>query len=157
MNDDAVAGAFEELPALMVVLVAISLFSVSVAHAVNAWSEGAESARLGEDCLAFASMVRSSETLAGPGGGDIELSRLMNATSESFMEEFDPESLGFGYRVTVNCLDLETGNSTWTVVLGTGEMPDGASLATVHTCANVLDGEAVGASRIAVTIWEVTG
>lgn len=156
LNDAGVAGAFEELPALLVVLVAVSLFTVSVAHAVSSGDDARDRARLQDDCLAFASMVRCSEVLGGSGcSGEFDMARLANASAVDFAEEFNSTMLGFGYRVVVNCVDLETGNTTLTVELGAAAIPDGGNVATSHTCVNVLDAGTVGAARVSVSIWRL--
>ena len=59
-----IMDAFEELPALLVVLIAVSLFSVSVAHATMSWDNHEEYEALNDNCQTFAVMVRASNLLA---------------------------------------------------------------------------------------------
>jgi hypothetical protein len=153
-RDDAIAGAFEELPVLLVVLVAISLFSVSVAHAASSWAESDDYLNLQDDCQTFAGMVRASDTLCAEGKtGIYDIGKLQNISQEDFLEEFNSTLLGFGYRVTIQCIDPETGNVTLGVEIQTSEMPQNLELASFHTCVNVDDAGATGAARITVTIW----
>jgi len=150
-----VAGAFEELPSIMVVLVAVSLFCVSVAHASSARSEARDYEALGEDCLAFAGMVRDSEALCGDGCGILNLCRLQNVSEEDFLGEFNSTALGFGYRVSVQCLDIGTGNVTLERVFSTGERPEGSDTATFSTCAGLDCGGRTGAARLSVSVWRL--
>ena len=154
LSDEAVAGAFEELPVLLVVLVAVSLFSVSVAHSAASWGAEDDYSNLQEDCQAFSEMVRSSRTLCLEGrSGIYDYSRLQNMSQSNFFEEFNSTLLGFEYRVIVQCLDTGAGNISQNVTIRTSEMPKGAPLATFSTCVSVdFDGR-MGAARLTATIW----
>jgi hypothetical protein len=154
--DDAIAGAFEELPTLLVVLVAISLFSVSVAHAAASWGESDDYIKLQEDCQTFAGMVRASDTLCAEGKtGIFDIGKLQNISQEDFLEEFNSTLFGFGYRVTIQCVEPEIGNATLGVEIQTSEMPQNLELASFHTCVNVDNAGTTGAARITVTIWRL--
>jgi hypothetical protein len=156
-QNDAIAGAFEELPTLLVVLVAISLFSVSVAHAAASWGESDDYISLQEDCQIFAGMVRASDTLCAEGRtGVYDIGKLQNISQDDFLEEFNSTLLGFGYRVTIQCIDPETGNVTSNGEIQTSEMPQNLELASFHTCVNVDNAGSTGAARITVTIWRLS-
>lgn len=156
-QDGAIAGAFEELPTLLVVLVAISLFSVSVAHAASSWGESDDYTDLQEDCLTFAGMVRASNTLCVQcKTGIFDIGKLQNISNEDFMEEFNSTLLGFGYRVTIQCVETETGNVTLSREIQTSEMPQNLDLASFHSCVNVDNAGTTGAARITVTIWRLS-
>ena len=149
-----ISGAFEELPALLVVLVAISLFTVSMAHSYSAYGSNAEYARLQEDCRDFTRMVRGAEIICHDSGpGEFDVVALQNLSTETFLEEFNPELLGFQYRVTVQDLDMETGNVSMSITIQSAEMENALDVATFSTCVNLVDFDRVGAGRLAVSIW----
>jgi hypothetical protein len=155
-QNDAIAGAFEELPVLLVVLVAISLFSVSVAHAAASWGKSDDYINLQDDCQTFAGMVRASDTLCAEGKtGIFDIGKLQNLSYGDFLEEFNSTLLGFGYRVTIQCIETETGNVTLNREIQTSEMPQSLELASFHTCVNVDNAGSTGAARITVTIWRL--
>jgi len=148
-GEDAIAGAFEELPALLVILIGISLFSVSFAHATTTRDDFYEYQELQEDCLDFAGMVRGSETLCGKNSqGTFDSSRLSNETGQAFIEEFNSTLMGFEYRVSVQVI----GNGS-SVLLQSSEIPELSDTATFHTCANVDVNGRIEAARISVSIW----
>lgn len=142
--------AFEELPALMVVLIAISLFSVSVAHATMSWDDNQEYVALQEDCQTFAGMVRSSDILCGENpAGIYNLASIQNISNEAVLEEFNSTLLGFEYRITIQPIDNQTAIS-----FQSAEMPDILQVATVHTCVNIVESGRMTAARLIVSIWE---
>ncbi|MFO7618856.1 MAG: hypothetical protein R6W91_04290 [Thermoplasmata archaeon] len=153
-GDDAVAGSFEELPALLVVLVAVSLFSVSVAHSAATWASNDDYCSLLQDCQAFAGMVRESDTLAAGHSGTYDYCKLANLSAADFLEEFNSTMLGFEYQVTVQCVDVSTGNISLNVEILSSELPSRyANIARHHTCVNVDNRGSIGAARLTVSIW----
>ncbi|MBA3046042.1 MAG: hypothetical protein KKH41_07340 [Candidatus Thermoplasmatota archaeon] len=153
-GDDAVAGSFEELPALLVVLIAISLFSVSVAHATMSWDDSDDYVSLQEDCATFAGMVSSSSMLCVEGHpGVYDYSALQNISEAEMLEEFNTTLFGFEYRISIQCLDLESGNITFDREIITAEQPKGSNAACFNTCVNVMQPAGIGAARLSVTIW----
>ena len=155
-RDDAIIDTFEELPVLLVVLVAISLFSVSVAHAATSWGDTDDYLTLQEDCQTFAGMVRSSETLCVEGkAGVYDFGRLQNISYDDFLDEFNSSMLGFGYRVSIQCIDTSTGNITLNTEIQTSEIPLNIAMASFYTCVNVDNVGIMGAARLTVTIWRI--
>lgn len=153
-GDDAIAGAFEELPVILVVLVAVSLFSVSVAHAAISMNEGRERAKLQETCLAFAELVRSSELLSGDSGpGIFNRECLLKLSRNDFCQEFNSTIIGFEYRIIIQCMDADTGNITLNTEIQTSEIPANAEVAIYHTCVNIDDGGVMGFARMSVSVW----
>ncbi len=151
-EEEAIAGAFEELPALLVVLIAISLFSVSFAYATTSWAEDREYLGLQEDCRTFSSMVRSSTTFCGDcDAGLFDLSRVQNITNYSIQNEFNSTILDFDYRVSIQPIE---GNSS--ITFQTSEILDMANVATYHTCVNVLDSGNITSARLIVSIWRLS-
>jgi len=149
-----IAGAFEELPVLLVVLVAVSLFSVSVANYASSWNDSDEYTALQEDCLAFAAMVKNSRTLCEPDhGGIFSFGNLENFTAEKFLDEFNATSLGIGYCVTVQCLDAQTGEITLNRTVQTADLPTDRDRASFNSCVSVDNNGYRGAARLSVTVW----
>jgi hypothetical protein len=107
---EGVAGAFEELPALLVVLVGISLFTVSAAHSFSEWSGDQNYASLQEDCQTFAAMVKSSDLLCSERkSGCFDMAMLENCSEQEFLSMFNSSALGFDYQMTIQCLNISTG------------------------------------------------
>jgi hypothetical protein len=156
LNDSGVAGAFEELPVLLVVLVAVSLFSVSVAHTATSWSQNNSYNELQEDCLTLARMVRNSEALCVEGDpGTFDISKLQNITGDDFIEEFNPSMLGLGYRIGIQCIDTESGNLTSAFFLCSSEPPSGIDTAAFSSCINTDTNGHIGAARLSVMVWRL--
>lgn len=154
-RNDAVSGAFEELPTLLVVLVAISLFSVSVAHAAASWGESEDYSRLQGDCATFTELVRGSETLCIEGkSGIYSFGSVQNFSGDSFFEEFNTSTLNFEYRIFIQCVDSGTGNLSLNLEIKSSEIADASETACCHTCVNVDRDGVMLAARVTVTIWK---
>lgn len=147
-REEGMIGVFEELPALLVVLVAISLFAVSVAHSYSAWGESRDFLQLQEDCQTFAGMVRGSDTLCVQGkDGCYDLARLEELSEDTFRDEFDPVSLDFEYLVSIQYQAIDA------VTVQSAEMTPGRGVASFSTCVNVEDNGVMSAARLTVSIW----
>ncbi len=96
------AGGFtEELPALLVVLVALSLFIASAAQARASYMSRRSAIADRERVESFASMVCADETLTWQGRlGMFDAACLADANASSGFQDRHP-SVGFEYRVTV--------------------------------------------------------
>ena len=143
--------AFEELPAIMVVLIAISLFSVSVAHATMSWDDNQDYLTLQENCQTFVGMVRNSDILCGENpAGVYDFASIQNISSETFLKEFNSTLLGFEYRISIQPIDNQTA-----ITFQSSEIIDIMQVATVHTCVNIVESGRITAARLIVSIWEV--
>ena len=151
-EEEAISGAFEELPALLVVLIAISLFSVSFASATSSWADDREYLDLQGDCRTFAGMVRSSEILSGDcDAGLFDIFRIQNVSESAFLNEFNSTILGFDYRVSIQ--PIESNDS---IKFQTSEILEMSNVATYHTCVSVLENGKVTGARLIVSIWRAS-
>jgi hypothetical protein len=98
-----VGGFTEELPALLVVLVALSLFIASAAQAQASWSSRQSALRSRERVEAFAGLVLADETMLWHGRlGMFDSARLEDANASlDFLAAHRASVVGFDYRVTV--------------------------------------------------------
>ncbi len=150
VGEDAISGAFEELPALLVVLIAISLFSVSLAHATMSWDDNQEYNALQEDCQTFARIVRNSNVLCGEKhAGTYDLARIQNISNKAIMDNFNSTLLGFEYRILIQ----PVGNYS-AIIFQSSEMSDNFNIATFHTSVNLINNGKVSGARLIVSIWE---
>lgn len=156
-SGDAVAGVFEELPALLVVLVGISLFMVSAAHSFSEWGGDQDYASLQEDCQTFTAMVKSSDLLCSEGkSGCFDMAMLENCSEQEFLSTFNSSVLEFEYQVTIQCLNISTGLSTFTLSVNSSDMRDALEIATFSTCVSVYNKNKMEAARLSVSIWRAS-
>ncbi len=145
-REEAIAGAFEELPALLVILISISLYTVTLASATASWDNESDYSILMKDCMEFADMVKNSAALGASGDRVLDSSRLSNESASSFLEEFNSSQLGFKYRVSILELGCES-------PIMFGMNPEPVETATVHTCVGVESHQGRNAAKLTVTIW----
>jgi hypothetical protein len=154
MNGEGVSGAFEELPALFVVLVGISLFAVTVAHAYSSQAGEQDFTALQEDCLAFSRMVRSSDLLCnGEAAGNLDLTVLKNLSGDCVLEEFDPLALGFEYSLAVSRLDTTTGGIAPVFNFSSVVVENALQTASFASPVNLNEFGSVGAGVLTVSVW----
>ena len=156
-SGDAVTGVFEELPALLVVLVGISLFTVSATHSFSEWGGDQEYASLQETCQIFAGMVKTSALLCLEGrSGCFDMAMLENCSEREFLSTFNSSILEFEYQVTIQCLNMSTGLSAFTLSVNSSDIGVASEIATFSTCTSVYSGNRAGAARLSVSIWRTS-
>ena len=99
-----VEGFSEELPALLVVLVAISLFVASAAQAYATYGSRQAALRERERVESFATMICADEELAWSGRlGMFHIASLSDSNaSASFESRYNSTIIGFSYIVTIS-------------------------------------------------------
>jgi len=149
MIDSTGIGAIEELPALLVVLIAISLFSVSFAQATTSWNENQDFIVMQKNCQKFSEMVRSSDILCGENSAGIyDFHRVQNISS-NFFNQYNSSLLGFEYLITIQPFN----NSSFYSVQSS-MMPEASEIVTFHTCVNIILNDRITGARLIVSIWE---
>jgi len=140
---------FEELPALLVVLIAISLFTVSVAEATMTWNENQEWEMLQKDCKTFLKLLRCSELLCIPNSpGIFDQAKLSNISTNELAQTFNTSDLGFEYRISI-----QTMLNNVSLLFYSSAFPESGMVCTSHSCVNLDNQGRIGGARLVVSIW----
>jgi len=114
-----VGGFTEELPALLVVLVAISLFIASAAQAYASYGSRQAAVRDRERVESFAGQLCSDGEMEWQGRLAVfDAASLSDANaSAAFQSRYNASRMGFEYAVTISDL---SGNGSWVFSSGSG-------------------------------------
>ncbi|MBI5000250.1 MAG: hypothetical protein HZB92_01805 [Euryarchaeota archaeon] len=108
-GNDGVGGFMEELPALLVVLVAISVFVAGVASAYAGYVERSESLARRDRCQAFVQQALSEPSLLHDSRqGLFDWGKVSVLSNSDFTARFPTERAGFNYSIELRAI----GNST---------------------------------------------
>jgi hypothetical protein len=134
----AVGGFSEELPAMLVVLVAVSLFIASAAQAYASWDERQRDAKERERVETFAARLCAEPNLTWHGRlAMFDSARLADANCSAFLRSaYSADALGFEYSVSVSGID---GAEIWRHA--SAIEPEGASVVRASRACNVVEAD----------------
>ena len=148
----AVAGSFEDLPALLIILVASSVLIVTIAGSYAAYHSYLDGLRLHEEAVQFSQAVRTYDILTWNGEEGRFLASKLNENSRAQMVlDFPPESLGFHYNVRIQ--DVSTYDYRYDWWAGE-EIPAGITRESVTSPVTIRNEAGQShAAHLIVTIW----
>jgi hypothetical protein len=105
---------FEEIPAILVVIVALFIFLMTIAEGFISYSERKEEDRLAQQLDSFCNSVLSFEPLIFDSEpGRFDSSKLDEMGRDKLQDFFSPETLGFHYNITIVDVGLYEDKHNW--------------------------------------------
>ncbi len=152
--EEGAAGFFEDIPVLMVVLVATGIFLYSLVHAYVVYLDNLEHQRMADEVVDLLNAVRGYEGLIvdfkeGVFSGD----KLISLSLENLMEDFSPQVLGYEYQASIIDTSSYQNSLDYTKSFATSEPPSGGDLYSVTTSVLIMVEESYHAGQLTVTIW----
>ncbi len=147
-----IAGFFEDLPALLVVLVGVVVFLLSIAGAYAAYGEYLAQLRFHENAVEFSESVRTYGPLTVNGEeGKFSAGALNDSTAAQMAIDFHPDMVGLHWNLRVVDVSTYPGKYEWSA----GEaLPEGASRVAVTSPVTIRNNsDQVHAGRLIVTVW----
>jgi hypothetical protein len=152
-NEVGTVDIFEEVPAILVVVVGIFIFLMTIAEGFISYSERKEEDHLTRQLVSFCDSVLSSEALLFDSEqGRFDSFRLDTEGRERLHDSFRPDVLGFHYNVTITDVSLYVEKYNWSAGERIGE-----SVQLRTTSVPVIISNGYGQHHPAwmtVTIWE---
>lgn len=152
-DETGTVDIFEEVPAILVVIVAVFIFLMTVAEGFISYSERKEDDRLTQQLESFCDSLLSFELLLFDSEmGRFDSFRLDAEGREKLHDSFRPDMLGFHYNVTIADVGLYEEKYDWSAGEEVGE-----SAMSRTTSVPVIVSNAYGQNHPAlmrVTIWE---
>ncbi|MEM3493857.1 MAG: hypothetical protein QXD15_05845, partial [Thermoplasmata archaeon] len=150
-----IAGFYEEIPAMILIIAGITVFLISVIHVVSLYLTTVSVENLQEECYSLSRLVRSYEKIMyngtysmNPVSGVFDIEKINNLTNETVLKELHSTRK---YRITIE--DLENTSLKWS--FGT-EMPSPRpSVCAVETAPVVLKDkhDVFHIGRLTVEMW----
>jgi hypothetical protein len=152
-DEGGTADIFEEVPAILVVIVAIFIFLLTIAEGFSSHSERRRDDRLTDQLDSFCDSVLSFEPLLFDSEpGRFDSFKLDGVGVEKLHDSFLPDALGFHYNVTITDVSLYELKYNWSA----GEK-DIESETSRRTSVPVIVSTAYGQNHpalMSIAIWE---
>jgi len=150
-----IAGLFEDLPALIIVLVAIGLFTYSAASGYSNHLETKGSERLVNNLSEFKNSLRNYEKIS-VSDGTFNESLLSDLTVEELIADYDPRTMGFEYHIGIVDLSRYPGSSSNDRIFSSDSIPTNKNIFSMMTPILIKAGpKELHHSIMTISIWEV--
>lgn len=139
INDDesAVAGFFEDLPTLLIVLIATTLFISTLVNTVTTYRDYKETEYRRENLDQFVEEIRRWDYLVLEEEGQFIGGRLLNLNKTKMERNFNKTALQHDYRIFID--DRSDYPKEFDVVVETKEIPDDVEVYSKSTAVTVVD------------------
>lgn len=153
-REEGIAGFFEDIPVLIVVVIATGIFLFSLVHAYVLYLEQIENQRMFEDAKGLCRAVRSYEGLTGgTEEGVFEGDKLISLTNEALQEDFNVTVLGFHYQISIIDTSNYQSGTNYTLSFKTSDPPARGNRYSVTTSVLINVDETYHVAQLVVTVW----
>ncbi len=149
-NEKAIAGFFLDVPALLAILIGLSIFTLSIFHAQQNYNELRENESMERKLQDFIKNIRTSSLTVG--GGKMRASTIENLNISSLKDKFPPDQIGFDYNITIQ--DNSQYDEPYYFSFQTSDKPKNDDIYSTKSPITIEEGN--GASHLAslrVLIW----
>jgi hypothetical protein len=161
-NTKGVAGFFEDIPSLIVVVIGVAVFLVTILASYSAYMANQKIRTLEQDCRELVDALRVYDKLAyvGPEGmqeGVFDKEKVISLSTDTLKSKFDTASLGYGYRVSlVDKSDYQNSEKAYNKLWKTGDVPGSGSTITITSSVIIwVDCSERHPAQLIVTIWSL--
>ncbi len=152
-DNRGIAGFFEDIPALIVVVIAIGMFTVIMVHAYAGYVAQQNALRMYEDCREFTQSIRTYDSLIYQSQeGMFDVQKMETLTNETLEYDFNRTSLGFDYQILIR--DVSDYPKPIVKSFGTFHIPPNIGKITITSSINIrVSSDEIHAAQLIVTIW----
>lgn len=111
-----VAGFYEEIPAMILIIAGVTVFLISVVHVVSLYLSTVNQENIQDECYSLSRIVRSYDKIMyngtysmNPVSGVFDIDKIKNITNETVMKDFHSTRK---FKITIE--DLENTTAKWT-------------------------------------------
>jgi len=154
LAEEGTAGFFEDIPVLIVVLIATGIFLYSLVHAYVVYLDNVEYQSMNIEVMDFQDAIRGYEGLTmefeeGVFSGD----KLVSLSLEDLKKDFNPKVLGYQYQVSIIDTSSYQNSLEYTKFYATSEPPSRGELYSTTTSVLIAVEETYHAAQLTVSIW----
>ena len=149
-----VSGFFEEIPALMLVTVAIAVFLFTAIHGYGNYLDGKENDQMMENARFLSLSIKDCEALVHDETGTLNSAKVAALDIDTLRAKYDPGALGYDYQVSIMDKSTYPSALNYTKSVSTVAVPEGES--TYSTTAPIsiwVSASEVHQGLLIVTIW----
>jgi hypothetical protein len=154
LGKEGIAGPFEDIPVLLVVIIATAIFLFSLVHAYVNYIDNIEKQRMRENTQSLCNSLRSYEVLLdGSSDGVYDGEKLQTFSNEKLNVDYNESRLGFHFRMSiVDTSDYPNANY-YTMSFGDLNPPVEGDKYTVTTSILIRVDSEYHAAQLIVTVW----
>lgn len=154
-KDEGVAGFFEDIPALIVVIIGFGIFLLSIVSAFISYQTQQESFRMHQESVEFMEAIRIYDKITYDSKeGIFHGDSIQTITNETLKTDFHPDALGYEYRIIINDVSDYPNKNIYKKSFQTSAPPSSSSKYTITSSVVIKVGEYYHAAQLIVTIWE---
>ena len=161
-NRKGVAGFFEDIPSLIVVIIGVAVFLLTILTTYSTYMANQKIRTLEQDGREFVDALRVYDKLAyvGPEGmqeGVFDREKVISLTADTLESKFNSSTLGYGYQVSlVDKSDYQNSEKAYNRLWKTGEVPGTSSKVTITSSVIIwVDCSERHPAQMIVTIWSI--
>ncbi len=154
-KDEGVAGFFEDIPTLIVVIIGFGIFLLSIVNAFVTYQAQQDSFRMHQESVEFSQAIRAYDKLTYNSMEGIFLGdKILDISDKTIESDFHPDALGYDYRIIINDVSDYPDSILYKKTFQTVSPPSRASKFTVTSSVVIRVGDNYHATQLIVTIWE---
>ncbi len=139
----------------MVVIIGFGIFLLSIANAFVAYQASQNMLRMHQENVEFTQAIRVYDKLTYNDQEGVFLGdKILAIANETMEEDFNPNGLGYDYRIIINDVSDYPDTATYKKTIQTSSPPVRSSKFTVNSPVVIKVGENYHAAQLIVTIWE---
>ncbi len=153
-REDGIAGFYVDLPALLTIMIGLSIFTVSIYSAHASYLERRQQGEMSRRLDNFVKELRNFQYVANS-PGVFAADRLSNLNTSMIKETYPPDTLRFHYRIEIE--DNSGYQKDHSVSFATSETPTIRDVYAKSTSIMITEGSGrAHLARLTVYIWEVS-
>ncbi len=153
-DEKGIAGFFEDLPTLLIVLVATTLFLSTMLNTVMTYRDYKETQYIREDLNQFIEEIRNWNYLVLEERGQFAGDRVSSLDADRMKKEFNTTALGYNYRVFIE--DRSDYPRQFDKTIHTEEIPDEVEIYSRSSFVTVVDERGnEHLCEMVVSIWAI--
>ncbi|MFW6072231.1 MAG: hypothetical protein ACOC6U_01885 [Thermoplasmatota archaeon] len=150
-NRKGIGGFFTDVPALIVIIIGLSIFTVSIYNFQSNYVEKKYQEGMEEDLKSFMKDIRNYDYIS-ESDGVFYASNLQDLNSTRIREDYIPNSLGFDYKIEV--IDNSDYTHKYNKTIKTGTVPSDMDVYVDSTSITIKDYSQYHLGKLKIYIWE---
>ncbi len=154
LGEEGIVGPFEDIPVLLVVIIATGIFLFSLVHAYVGYIDNVENQRMRKNALSLSDSLRSYEKLQDGSSEGIYLGeKLQLFSNEKLNEDYNESRLGYHFRMSVLDTSSYPSSNNYTKSFGNPSLPIHGNKYTVITSILIRVDSEYHPAQLIITLW----
>jgi hypothetical protein len=153
-EEEAVAGPFEDIPVLIVVMIATSIFLFSMVHGYVNYLDNVEDQRMRDNAYSLSNSIRSyEELLDGSKEGVFLGEKVLSLTTETLNNDYKEAELGYRFRIAILDTSDYPNAHDYSRSYGDSNPPANGNIYSITTSILISVNEEYHTAQLIVILW----